>query len=140
MARNSVGFGVELHPLHAIILAGTVSLFLAVLLSDFAYAASYEVQWKNFASWLIIGGLVFGGFALLWSLIELFCADRSRWQPTIYFVLLLTTWLLGFIDALIHAKDAWASMPESLVLSAIVAALAIAGTATAFHPPAGGVK
>jgi uncharacterized membrane protein len=138
MARNSVGFGVELHPLHAIILAGTVPLFLAVLLSDFAYAASYEVQWKNFASWLIIGGLVFGGFALLWSLIELFRTDRSRWQPTIYFVLLLTTWLLGFIDALIHAKDAWASMPESLVLSAIVAALAIAGTATAFHPPAGG--
>jgi hypothetical protein len=55
-----------LHPLHAILLAGTVPLFLGVLLSDIAYAASYEVQWKNFASWLIVGGLVFGGFALRW--------------------------------------------------------------------------
>ena len=43
----------SLHPLHAILLAGTVPLFLGVLLSDIAYASSYEVQWKNFASWLM---------------------------------------------------------------------------------------
>ncbi len=121
-----------LHPLHAVLLAGTVPLFLGVLLSDIAYASSYEVQWKNFASWLIVGGLVFGGFALLWGLIELLRADRRGPRPVTYVLVLLATWVLGFIDALVHAKDAWASMPAGLVLSIIVAMLAIAATILGF--------
>src|SRR4051812_21981676 len=58
----------SLHPLHAFLLAASVPLFLGALLSDLTYFSSHEVQWKNFASWLIIGGLIFGGFALLWAL------------------------------------------------------------------------
>jgi uncharacterized membrane protein len=103
-------------------------LFLGALLSDLAYSESYQIQWKNFASWLIVGGLVFSGFALLWTLIGL-ARGRSRGRPQIiYFLLLLAAWLLGFANALVHAKDAWASMPDALILSAIVAALAIAAT------------
>lgn len=121
----------SLHPIHAFLLAGTVPMFLSVLLSDIAYYSSYEIQWKNFASWLIIGGLVFGGFTLLWALIGLFRADRSR-RAMVYFLLLFAAWILGFIDALVHAKDAWASMPEALLLSGIVAVLAIAATVLGF--------
>lgn len=121
----------SLHPLHAFLLAGTVPLFLSVLFSDIAYSLSHEVQWKNFASWLIIGALVFGGFALLWALVDLFRRQSGR-RPLIYFVLLLATCILGFINALVHAKDAWASMPEALILSAVVALLAIAATALGF--------
>jgi uncharacterized membrane protein len=105
---------------------------MSVLLSDLTYFLSHEVQWKNFASWLIIGGLVFGGFALLWALIKLFRAGQDRRRPIIYFLLLLTAWIVGFIDALIHAKDAWASMPEALIASGIVAVLAIAATVLGF--------
>jgi uncharacterized membrane protein len=112
-------------------LAGTIPLFLGVLLSDMAYASSHEIQWKNFASWLIVGGLVFGGFALLWAFIGLFRAGRGRWS-VLYFLLLLAVWVLGFINALVHAKDAWASMPESLILSAIVAALVLAANGFGF--------
>lgn len=131
----------SLHPLHAVLLAGTVPLFLGVLLSNIAYSLSYEVQWKNFASWLIVGGLVFGGFALLWALIKLLRADQRGRRPIIYFLLLLTTWVLGFINALVHSKDAWASMPAGLILSAIVAALAIAATGFGFSTlRAGGLK
>ena len=122
----------SLHPVHAVLLAGTVPLFLGALLSEIAYAATYELQWKNFASWLIVGGLVFGGFALLWALIGLFRADRRGGRPILYFVLLLATWGLGFINALVHAQDAWATMPEGLFLSAIVAVLAIAATLFGF--------
>ena len=50
----------SIHPLHAALLAGTVPLFLGALLSDIAYARTYEIQWANFASWLIVGGLVSG--------------------------------------------------------------------------------
>jgi uncharacterized membrane protein len=124
-------YSTSLHPLHAVLLAGILPLFLGALLSDVAYTSSYEVQWKNFASWLIVGGLVFAGLALLWAFIGLFRADRRR-RPIIYFVVLLVTWVLGFTDALVHAMDAWESMPENLVLSAIIAALAIAATVFGF--------
>src|SRR5690606_13670165 len=53
------------NPLHATLLAGTVPLFLGALLSDIAYYRSFHIQWSNFASWLIAGGLVFCGLAIL---------------------------------------------------------------------------
>jgi len=121
-----------LHPLHAVVLAGTVPLFLGVLLNDVAYSSSYEVQWKNFASWLLVGGLVLGGFALLWSLIELRRLRPRGVRSALYCFLLLAMWVLGFIDALVHAGDAWASMPAGLILSAIVAVLAMAATGLRF--------
>lgn len=129
-----------LHPLHAFLLAGAVPLFLGAMLSDIAYASSYQIQWSNFASWLIAGGLVFGACALLWAIIDLFRTDHLERFPLVYAVLLLATWILGFINALVHAKDAWAVMPTGLVLSVIVAVLAGAATWVGFSSiRAGGV-
>lgn len=116
------------NPLHAILLAGTVPLFLGALLSDIAYFRSYQIQWSNFSSWLMAGGLVFCGFALLFALVNLIRADHKSGRPLVYFLLLLATWVLGFINALEHAKDAWAIMPLGLVLSVIVAVLACVAT------------
>jgi hypothetical protein len=39
---------------------------------------------------------------------------------------------VGFVNALVHAMDAWATMPEGLILSAIVAVLAIVATGFGF--------
>jgi uncharacterized membrane protein len=116
-----------IHPVQIILIASQLPLYLGALLSDWAYSSSYEIQWTNFASWLLVGALVFAGFALLWGLIELLRGDR-RWRgrPLITFLVLLAAWILGFVDALVHAKDAWAKMPEALLLSIIVTALAIA--------------
>ena len=74
-----------LHLLHRVLLGATVTLFLGVLLSDVAYAPRYEVQWKNFASCLIVDGLLFDGLTLLWALIMLLRADwiRSVWLQRI---------------------------------------------------------
>jgi len=117
---------VRLHPLHAILLAFPLPLFLGALLSDLAYQASFNVQWANFSSWLIAGGLFCGGFALLWALVALFVGETARTrQPLVYFVVLLVTWVIGFINALVHAKDAGATMPEGLYLSVITALLAL---------------
>ena len=115
-----------LHPVHAVLLAGTIPLFLGAMLSDMAYASSYHIQWNNFASWLIAAGLVFGALALVWAVVDLIRAYTPG--SVVYLVLLLATWCLGFINALTHAKDAWASMPAGLVLSVIVAVLACAAT------------
>ena len=117
-----------LHPVHAVLLAATIPLFLGAMLSDIAYSASYEIQWNNFASWLIAGGLLFGGLALLWAIVDLFRAERRGGRPLVYLLLLLVTWILGFFNALVHAKDAWASMPSGLILSVIVVVLACAAT------------
>lgn len=115
-------------PLHATLLAGTVPLFLGALLSDIAYYQTYQIQWSNFAAWLIAGGLVFCGLAWLFALVNLLRADRKAGRPTLYFLLLLITWGLGLVNAFEHAKDAWAVMPSGLVLSAIVTLLACVTT------------
>jgi uncharacterized membrane protein len=118
------------NPLHAILLAGTVPLFLGALLSDIAYFKTYQIQWSNFASWLIAGGLVFCGLALLLALVNLVRADRKAGRPVMYFLLLLVTWVLGLVNAFEHAKDAWAVMPSGLILSVIVTLLAFVTTWT----------
>lgn len=121
-----------LHPLHAVLLAGTVPLFLGALLSDIAYARTYNVQWTNFASWLIVGGLVFGTVVLVLALVDLFRRGHGvthrRGRQVIYFLLVLATWVLALVDALVHGKDAWAVMPGGLVLSVVVFLLACAAT------------
>jgi uncharacterized membrane protein len=111
-------------PLHAILLAGTVPLFLGGLLSDIAYFQTFQIQWSNFASWLIAGGLLFCGLTLLFALVNLIRANHKAGRPVLYFVLLLITFVLGLINAFEHAKDAWAVMPTGLVLSIIVTGLA----------------
>lgn len=125
-------------PLHATLLAGTVPLFLGALLSDIAYTQTYQIQWANFSAWLIAGALVFAGFAFLFALVNLLRAERKAGQPARYVLLLLATWILGLVNAFQHAKDAYASMPGGLILSAIVLLLTLAATWTGLR--AGGVK
>lgn len=115
-------------PLHTTLLAGTVPLFLGALLSDIAYYNSHQIQWSNFASWLIAGAELFCGLALLASLINLIRAKRKAGPPLRYFLLLLVTWALGLVNAFVHANDAWAVMPTGLVLSVVVTVLACIAT------------
>ncbi len=111
-------------PLHGILLAGTVPLFIGALLSDLAYFKTYQSQWSNFAAWLLAGGALFSGLALLFALANLIRAPHKAGRPTVYFLLVLVTWVLGVMNSFEHAKDAWAVMPAGLILSVITAVLA----------------
>lgn len=105
-------------------------LFAGALLSDWAYAQSYEVQWANFASWLNAGGLLMAGLALVWALVDVLRSRDARHRRSwIHLSLLVASVLFGLVNALIHAKDGWAAMPTGLVLSVIVLALATAACA-----------
>lgn len=117
-----------IHPLHAVLLAGCVPLFLGALLGDVAYARTYEIQWSNFASWLIVGGLVFAAVALVLALVDLARPRRRAAGIGLYVAVLLATWVVGFFNALMHARDAWAAMPGGLVLSVVGLVLALAAT------------
>lgn len=114
----------SIHPVHAAILGGVWPLFLGALLADYAYWTTYEIQWANFAAWLLVGAMVLTSIALLCGLIGLAGAGRS----VAYVGVLAATWVVGFLDALHHARDAWAIMPMALVWSAIATLLALIAT------------
>ena len=113
------------HPVHAVALAGTLPLFLGALLSDWAYASSEHVQWANFAQWLLAGGLVFAAIPLVLALVRLVARRDSGTPSVMYLLVLLAMWVIGFINSLVHARDAWAVMPTGPLLSAIVLVLSL---------------
>lgn len=116
--------------MHAIFALTSVPLFLGALLSDWAYFSSHEIQWVNFAAWLIAGGLLIAGPALLWGGVDVLRSSANRHRPgLIYLTLLLATFVVGFINALVHGKDGWAAMPTGLILSAVVVVLAATASA-----------
>ena len=116
--------------MHAVLAFSALPLFLGALLSDWAYARSFQVQWTNFASWLIAGGLVFAGLALLWAVGDALRSAAARHRRgVLYLLLLLASFALGFVNALVHARDGWAAMPAGLVLSAVVLLVAAAASA-----------
>ncbi len=111
--------------MHAALTFSALPLFVGALLSDWAYTRTYEIQWINFAAWLIAGALVMAGLALLWAAVDILRSRAARHRRAlIYLVLLLVTFGLGFVNALVHAKDGWATMPGGLMLSVIVVVLA----------------
>ena len=94
-----------------------------------AYSSTFQVQWANFSSWLIAAGLVGGGFALIGATVNLLSArDTSKRQRYVYFFMLLAMWTFGLINAFVHGKDAHATMPEGIYLSALVTVLALLAT------------
>ena len=81
---------------------------------------------------------MFCGLALLASLVGLMRRTPRRGRRGIYVILLLAAFVLGLLNAFVHAADAWASMPTGLVLSAIVAVLAAAASVMGYSRPAAG--
>jgi len=129
VAAAALVYREPIHPLHAIFLAFPFPMYLVAWLSDLAYTKSFQIQWLNFSMWVMVGALLLGGFAMLWSLIDLIRArPADRGRHATYFVLLLVTFVLGFINELIHAKDAFATMPEGMYLSFILTVLAFAAS------------
>jgi len=128
-------YGLCVHPVQAIFLAGMLPLFIGAAVADAAYAKSFDIQWNNFASWLLVGGLLFGGIALVFAIIDLFRASQRTRRTLPYVLALLAAWIAGIFNALIHARDAWASMPAGLVLSIIVVVLSCAAIWLGFRTP-----
>lgn len=113
--------------MHAVLATAALPLFAGALLTDWAYYRSHQVQWLNFSSWLIAGALLLLGLALLWGLLAaLFSRTTVPRRRRAELLLLLAGFLLGFYNALLHARDGWATMPAGLVLSAVVLLLTVA--------------
>lgn len=123
----------SIHPLHAILLAFAVPLFAGSLIADLAYWRTQHIQWINFSQWLNAGALVGGGLAVLWALVALIRAPRGlRSRPGFYLLLLVAMWAVGFVSALVHARDAWATMPAGIFWAAGATILALAASWVGF--------
>nr|WP_300396063.1 DUF2231 domain-containing protein [uncultured Sphingobium sp.] len=103
-------------------------MFPAALASDITYLNSAEIQWTNFSAWLITGGLLGGGFALIWNIVALLRRKGSaRSRLAIVSVLLLMMMIAGLINAFQHSRDGWSSVGTTgLILSIISSILAVA--------------
>lgn len=111
-----------------------LSLNLGALLSDIAYYRSFELQWVNFAAWLIVGALLLGTIVLLVAFVD---AVRGRGaRRLLYLALFAAMWGVELINALVHARDGWASMPTGLILSAIIVTISLVAAWAGLSRPA----
>jgi len=124
-----------LNPLHAILLAFPVALFTGNVVSDWAYLATAQIQWSNFSAWLNAFGLVFGGVLLAWALVSAVLRPRGwRGGRGLHLGALVVMWVFGFLNALLHGRDAWYSVTASgMILSLITALAALAAGWTGFR-------
>ena len=104
-------------------------LFPAALLSDIAYLNTAEMQWSNFAAWLITGALLFGGMALVFCVVSA-VRERSAGARSARFLnllLLALAWIAGLVNAFHHSRDAWSTVGTAgLLLSIASSTLALA--------------
>lgn len=132
---------VAVHPFHAFFVAGMVPLLLGTLLCDWVYSASYHIQWSNFASWLIVGAMVFCGIALVFAIVDLVRVGGRDGRTMLRFLVLAAILVLGVINGLVHGQDAWAIMPEAPILSVILFLLSCMAAWLAFSGRSvGGVR
>jgi uncharacterized membrane protein len=118
---------VRAHPVHGILSAYPLAFFTAAFAADVAYANSAQMQWANFAVWLITGGLLMGALAAIAGIVDALLykgAPRRRYWPHSVGVLLMM--ILALFNVFIHSRDGWTSVvPAGLILSAIVLVLAL---------------
>lgn len=112
------------HPAHALLLAFPIAMFTGALIADITYLNSAQIQWTNFAAWLITGALLFGAPVLLWAAISLFSRRRSfRPAAGIYLLLLVIMWSCGLMNAFNHSRDGWSSVGSLGLILSIVSTL-----------------
>lgn len=122
---TAVTYRETLNPLHAILLAFPVALFVGAVVSDWAYLATAQMQWSNFSAWLIAFGLLFGGLALAWAFVSALLRPRGwRGGRGIHLGALLVMWVFGLLNAFLHGRDAWYSVTAAGMILSLIAALA----------------
>ncbi|WP_277979952.1 DUF2231 domain-containing protein [Sphingomonas phyllosphaerae] len=115
-------------PIYPVLLPVPITLFVAALVTDLAYAGSAEMMWLDFSSWLLLAGLIAGGLAGALLLVELVRAGAARRGALgLHFTLLLSAWIVEVLNSFIHARDGWtAVVPTGLALSVVAVLLALA--------------
>ena len=114
-----------INPLHAILLAFPVALFVGAVISDWAYLATSEIQWSNFSAWLIAFGLLFGGLVLAWGFASAVLRPRGwRGGRGVHLAALIVMWIVGLLNSFLHGRDAWYSVTAAGMILSLITAIA----------------
>jgi uncharacterized membrane protein len=126
--------GAQLHPLHSMLLAFPLALFVCALISDIAYLRTAVIQWSNFSAWLITGALVFGGFAFAWAIVAaVFPRRTTRARARAFLAAVGVMWIAGLINAFQHSHDGWPSVGAlGLTLSILSSVFALVAAAIGY--------
>ena len=116
------------HPLHPMLVPFPIVCFVGVLVTDLIYWRTAAGLWETFSIWLLTGGLIMAGFAVLAGLIDFIGSARIRslapaWPHVIGNALVV---LLSLINAFVHSRDGYtAVIPAGLTLSALVVVIMV---------------
>lgn len=110
-------------PIHAMLVHFPIVCFVGALLCDIAYIESAgQVQWTNFAQWLLTFGVGIGAIAAVFGLIDLFRTPRAARPHAAYWHLgaAVVTVVLALFNTFIHSRDGWTSVvPTGITLSVL---------------------
>ena len=129
-------------PFHPFFIGLGGALLIAAAVTDAMYSSNSLMQWANFSTWLIAGGLVLALFAVVALLIDYTIgrAGPFRWLDL---GLVAAAAILSLVNVFVHTRDAWTSVvPTGITISVVVAILLlVAGLrgwrVTAIKAPAG---
>ena len=102
-----------------------LGFFVAAWIFDIIYIFSTEIVWVESASWLITLGLLIAIIPRLINLVQVW-VGRSYPQGSaikVHFWAWLLAIILSIFNAFIHSRDAFAVVPEGVILSTLVVLL-----------------
>ena len=123
-------------PIWAILHSFPIAFFVGALITDITYLNTAVMQWSNFSSWMIAGGLFMGGLALVAAALSAIFERRTiLWKRALAFGLIsIVAWLVGFANAFVHSQDAWLSVTwVGVTLSSITVALVMIASWIGFN-------
>ena len=96
-------------------------LFIAALIFDIIYVYSANLMWTKSASWLILIALLFAVIPRVINLVQVWFSAARRTLPAgkIDFWLNLIAILVAILNCFVHARDAYAAVPQAVICSAI---------------------
>jgi uncharacterized membrane protein len=110
------------HPIHPMLVPFPIAFLVGVLASDLMFAGTGDAFWARVSIWLVGAGVVMGGLAAIFGLIDFFTIERARnatgWT---HFLGNLLAVVLSLVSLLLRRGDhAGAILPGGLILSFIV--------------------
>ncbi|PLZ03696.1 hypothetical protein CY652_04765 [Burkholderia sp. WAC0059] len=104
-------------------------LFVGTLIFDIVYTITANVFWVKGAAWLVTVGLFFAIIPRVINLIHVWIPSRHTVThiEKLDFWLNLVGILAAIVNAFVHSRDAYATVPMSVILSVITVALLSVG-------------
>ena len=110
------------HPIHPILVVFPIAFLVGLLVTDIVYASAKVPFWAEASRWLALSGVVMGGVAAIFGVIDFFTIDRARqvtagWIHALGNIAALT---IAIINTYLHWSNPVGSInPTIIILSAI---------------------